>query len=530
MTLPPGMTQSAFSDALRQFESAVGEDWVFSAAEDVVLYRDAYSPFWDEEEERTASAAVAPDTVEQVQAVLRIANQHRIPIYPISTGRNLAYGGAAPVLSGSVVLDLKRMNRVLEVSEENAYALVEPGVSYFDLYRRIQDKGLKLMIDVPTPGWGSLIGNALDHGAGVTPMRDHWSTQCGMEVVLANGEVLRTGTGAMPNAKTWQQYKYGIGPYLDGIFSQSNFGVVTKMGFWLLPEPEVVRALRVTAQRHDDVFKIVEIMSNLTYSGVVDSQFTLTSPVLNGPRDAELAALAARSDGGSAQDWDRYAQNRDRPFWSVRFTFYGPQPVVDARWEHARVQYSSIPGVQFEDGPTYRFPMSPEQREQAPDKGMLGIPSLGNFFGRTPASPEVADGHMDFSVIVPMTGQEVLSALKVIGREFADAGVGARMGTISSFHLRTFILISSFPTMRADREFNRRVRAAYGRAVKVTADQGWGQYRSHAGFMDLALSKYSFNDNALARFHATLKDAVDPNGILSAGRYGIWPKGMRGPA
>jgi FAD/FMN-containing dehydrogenase len=528
MTLPPGMSQQDFSEALRRFETAVGKDWVFSAAEDVALYRDAYSPFWDEEEERTASAAVAPDTVEQVQAVVRIANQHRIPIYPISTGRNLAYGGAAPVLSGSVVLDLKRMNRVLEVSEENASALVEPGVSYFDLYRHIQDRNLKLMIDVPTPGWGSLVGNALDHGAGVTPMRDHWSTQCGLEVVLANGEVLRTGTGALPGAKTWQQYKYGLGPYLDGIFSQSSFGVITKMGFWLLPEPEVVRALRVTAPRHDDVIKMVEIMSHLTYSGVVDSQFTLTSPVLHGPRDAELEAMAARPGGGTAEEWDRYAESKDQPFWSVRFTFYGPQPIVDARWEYARQRYAAIPGAQFEDGPTYRFPMTREQREAAPDKGMLGIPSLQNFFGRTPATPEVADGHMDFSVVVPMAGRDVLAALKTIGRNFAAGGVGARMGAVSSFHLRTFIVISSFPLMRNDVDFNRRVRAAYESAVKVTAENGWGQYRSHAAFMDLAMSKYSFNDNVLSRFHATLKDAVDPNGILSAGRYGIWPKSMRG--
>ncbi len=44
--------------------------------------------------------------------------------------------------------------------------------------------------------------------------------------------------GAMPNAKTWQQYKYGVGPHVAGIFSQSNYGVVTKMGFWLYPQPD----------------------------------------------------------------------------------------------------------------------------------------------------------------------------------------------------------------------------------------------------------------------------------------------------
>lgn len=524
MIRPPGVGQREFSESIRQFQDAVGKEWVFTSDEDLALYRDAYSPFWDEEDERIASAAVAPDTVAQVQQVVRIANRYRIPLYTISTGRNLAYGGSAPALSGSVVLDLKRMNRVLDVSEQNAYALVEPGVSYFDLYRYIQDRGLKVMMDVPTPGWGSPLGNALDHGGGVTPMRDHFSTQCGMEVVLADGEVLRTGMGALPGAQTWQQYKFGIGPYVDGIFSQSNFGVVTKMGIWLLPEPEVVRALTVTAPRHDDAMQMVDIMANLTYTGVVDSQFSLTSPVLNGPRDAELEALASRPDGGAAADWDDYARRRNRNFWSVRFTFYGPEPVVNARWEYVRHRYSAIAGAQFQNGPTYRFPMTAKQREEAPDKGMLGIPSLANFSGRNPNSPEVADGHLDFSVVVPMNGRAVIEALKVLGRTFAEGGVGARLGTISSFHLRTFILISAFPTTRTRSEANRRSRAAYERAVKVAAQHGWGQYRSHAAFMELAMSPYSYNNNALSRFHTTLKNALDPNGILSAGRYGIRSK------
>jgi len=103
---PPGVNAKDFSDALKQFEEAVGKEWVFTSDEDVALYRDAYSPFWGEPEERMASAAVAPYTVEQVQAVMKAANEHKIPVYPISTGKNLGYGGSAPNLSGSVVLDL----------------------------------------------------------------------------------------------------------------------------------------------------------------------------------------------------------------------------------------------------------------------------------------------------------------------------------------------------------------------------------------------------------------------------------------
>jgi len=160
--LPPGVSPQTFEKAISRFEAAVGPRWVFTSDGDVALYRDAYSPFWGEPEERLASAAVAPASVEEVQAVVRVANELRIPIYPISTGRNLGYGGAAPALSGSVVLDLKRMNRVLDVSESNASALVEPGVSYFDLYRHIQERGIKLWMDQPDPGWGRPVGNTLD--------------------------------------------------------------------------------------------------------------------------------------------------------------------------------------------------------------------------------------------------------------------------------------------------------------------------------------------------------------------------------
>src|SRR6185312_16218213 len=238
MRLPPGVSQADFAAALRGFEAAVGKDWVFTSDDDTDLYRDAYSPFWGEPEEKMVSAAVAPASADEVQAVMRIANQFKVPIYPISTGKNLGYGGSAPVLSGSVVLDLKRMNRVLEVDEKNAFALVEPGVSYFDLYRYITDRGLKVMIDCPDPGWGSVIGNALDRGGGYTNAlyRNHFDAHCGMEVVLPNGELLRTGMGAMPGAQTWQQYKSGYGPWIDGLFSQTSLGVVTKMGIWLMPQ------------------------------------------------------------------------------------------------------------------------------------------------------------------------------------------------------------------------------------------------------------------------------------------------------
>jgi 4-cresol dehydrogenase (hydroxylating) len=74
----------------------------------------------------------------------------------------------------------------------------------------------------------SLVGNALDRGFGHTRYGDHFQTFCGLQIVLADGRVLETGFGHFPNARARWVFRYGIGPFVDGIFSQSNFGIVTR--------------------------------------------------------------------------------------------------------------------------------------------------------------------------------------------------------------------------------------------------------------------------------------------------------------
>jgi (+)-pinoresinol hydroxylase len=88
--LPPGVSAADFASALKEFEAAVGKDWVFTAQEDIHPYRDYFSMLKDQDDELVPSAAVSPDSVEQVQAVVRVANRYRIPLYAISTGKNFA--------------------------------------------------------------------------------------------------------------------------------------------------------------------------------------------------------------------------------------------------------------------------------------------------------------------------------------------------------------------------------------------------------------------------------------------------------
>lgn len=544
--LPPGVSAADFEAALKRFQEAVGKEWVFTSDEDVALYRDAYSPFWGEKDEILVSAAVAPESVEQVQSVVRTANTYKIPIYTISTGKNLGYGGSAPVLSGSVVLDLKRMNRILEVNEKNAYALVEPGVSYFDLYRYIQDKGLKLWIDVPDPGWGSPIGNSLDRGGGylMAQYRNHFDSHCGMEIVLANGEILRTGMGAMPGAQTWQEYKTGFGPWIDGIFSQSNFGVVTKMGFWLMPEPDAYLSGTVFVPRFQDLIPLVETLNYLENTRATNGMPDLGSPLLGIPMISELArnlaqappppapelaALLAKSVAGESPELQEYALKKGISYWSCKLSFYGAAKANEANWEYAQEKFSSIPGVKFVQNESYKLPLTPEQREQV-HKPQFGIPSLAMFSigARSAANPEPTNGHMWFSPIIPRTGEAVFEANRVFAEAAKEFGLPALSFSLPSCYWeRAFIYIFAFPITH-DIATNQKNRAAFKRLVERAAEHGWGEYRTAPAFQDTIMGTYAYNDHALLRFHEVLKDAVDPNGILSAGRYGIWPKHLRG--
>ena len=222
--------------AIARLRSVLDTEGLLTATADLAGFRDPFQhPAWRDFE---PGAVLLPTSTEQVQDIVRIANACKVPLWTSSQGRNNGYGGAAPRVCGSLVLSLRRMNRVLEVDEANAAALIEPGVSFFDLYNHLRASGSKLWMSVPDLGWGSVVGNTLDHGVGYTPNGDHVGQQCGMEVVLANGQLLRTGMGAMNNARATLVHKRNCGPSADGLFMQSNFGIVTKMGLWLMQPPE----------------------------------------------------------------------------------------------------------------------------------------------------------------------------------------------------------------------------------------------------------------------------------------------------
>lgn len=237
--------------------------------------------------QRRIPAALRPSQAASIQAIVRIAAQHRISLHPISTGRNWGYGSACPASDQCVVLDLSLLNRIIALDAELGTATIEPGVTQGQLREHLDGLGLDFM--VPTTGAGpsaSLVGNALERGYGITPYADHFAAVMGIEAVLPDGSLYRPRMTALGGEHVARGYRWGIGPYLDGLFAQSNFGIVTQMTIALAQRPAHVEAFYVFLDREDQLEPALRALRGLLRStgGLLGGV-----NILNGYRLASMA-------------------------------------------------------------------------------------------------------------------------------------------------------------------------------------------------------------------------------------------------
>lgn len=184
--------------------------------------------------QRTVLAILSPADTAQVQAVLRIAQRHRVPVSPTSGGKNWGYGGRAPVARRAVLLDLSRLARIVACDEALGTLTVKPGVTFAQAHAYLAAQGSTLRLTaIGSSPEASLVGNAMERGDGAGPHADVFAYACALCVVLPDGRLLRTGLSRYPGAKAQHVHRWGVGPSLDGLFTQSNLGVVTQMTFWL---------------------------------------------------------------------------------------------------------------------------------------------------------------------------------------------------------------------------------------------------------------------------------------------------------
>ncbi len=507
-TLAPGVSKADFAGAIKAMRGVVGDEWVFGDPDAVLPWGKTYIP--DPEGRHLPVGAVCPRTVEEVQEIVRIANKYKQPIWPVSTGKNMGYGMAAPATPGQIVLDLKRMNRILEVDPDLGTCLIEPGVTYQQLKDYLDDNNIPLWIDVPTVGpIASPVGNTLDRGVGYTPYGEHFTFQCGMEVVLPNAEVMRTGMGSIEGSTAWQAFKWGYGPYVDGLFTQSNFGIVTKMGMWLMPRPPVYKPFMIRHDNMGDVPKIIEAMRPLRVSSLVANCNLMMSA------SYQLAMFKRRNEivpDGRPLDDDsvkKAAKANGLGMWNTYFALYGTEQTVAAIEPIIRAQLTASGGevmtaAEMEGNPWFHH-------HQTLMQGGLNLDEIGLLRWRG-----AGGGLAWFAPVAAAKGNEAEAqtglARQILDKHGFDYTAAYAIGWRDLHHIIALLYDKSDP------EQEKKADVCYRELVTTFGKRGWASYRTGVNSMELVAQQYGQTNRD---FNKLLKNAIDPNGVIAPGKSGI---------
>ena len=497
------LTPSQVDVAWRRFSALLGDSGILRddrAAE----FRDPFEG--PDAPDHQPGFVVQPSSVAEVQACVRLAADLGIHLWTSSMGRNFGYGGSAPVVNGGVVLNLRRLNRVLEINTEQCYAILEPGVTFHALYQELRRRDAPLMMSVPDLGWGSVIGNALDHGYGYNIHGDHASALCGLEVVLADGSLLRTGQAAIAESPLWACHRRGFGPAMDDLFKQSNFGIVTKAGLWLSPRPEVIVTGTIRCDRDGDIVPLIDILRDLLLQGVLQGV-----PMIVGTPEP------AADEGGAGPFTMANLRKVLRPGrWNARIGLYGHEDMVSARRRILENALAKIPGAQL-DLRTYPGTVGPDDVEPR-DLIAAGIPNqvllerLHDVFGKSV-------GHMDFSPVLPSTGEAAQRAEALVRETLRKHDLIGPFGLLLTG--RSMVSASMLLFDSTDRNQVLRCRDAVRELYDHAAQWGCTAYRAHVSLVNHVAGKLDFNYHAMAKLQGAIKHALDPAGVLSPGNHGI---------
>ncbi len=488
--------------------------------------------------QQKVSAILRPDSRDQVQSCLRVATRYGIPIYPVSSGKNWGYGSQVPPSDGCALIDLRRMKRILDFNENLAYVTVEPGVTQQQLFDYLRERNSRLWIDATgSSPECSLVGNTMERGFGHTPYGDHLANACAFEVVLPNGEILETGSARLEDSQSASVYRWGVGPSVDGLFTQSSLGIVTRMTVWLMPAPEHFQAFFFSCEREDGLADIVEALRPLRLNGTLRSaihignDYKVLAGIQQYPWDEPMPLSPAQMR--------KFRRKMNFGPWNGSGGLYGTRAqVAEARRAVKRALSGKVKKLQFLDDRLLRFAsrfsrpfhlitgwdLSKALKLVKPVYGLMkGIPtdrSLASVYWRKRTAPPAqmdpdrdGCGLLWCAPVAPAEGRhaEILAELssEILLRHGFEPMLSFTMITE-----RALICVISITYDREVAGEDDRARACHDELQDELMARGYVSYRLGIQSMHHMNDQGTYGDLLTA-----LKQHVDPSGILAPGRY-----------
>lgn len=463
---------------------------------------------------RVIPLVVRPGCEEDVANIIRVANEHRVALYPISTGRNWGLGSKLPAQDGCVLVDLSRMNRIIEVSDDFAYAIIEPGVTQLQLATYLKDRHPGLTFNFTGSfAHTSIVGNVLERGDG---FHARVEDMLGVRGILGSGREFEAGGfwehvgGRVPSHAS----RYVAGPDLCGLFGQSAFGIVTRLVFRLIVRPQRRCIFWGTAD-DEHLERLVDAVNTIAREGVVNRgsiNIGYANRFVQGAQSMGATPSATAAPQPSAE-WNFYILYSGTERTTAALT----QDLTEAFGPVCRVVGNYTVGQDGEPAshlPPFLHPLI------APLHGLPDTESIKKIYQLTgtplPSDPRAIDADQTpFGMkccipVVPTRPAEVRRAATLV----AEAGAKFGMNIKPSFYADGRVLITMH--FRTDEPAQvRRAEACEVWLWNALVEAGFLPYRASIDQMPrLTALRPAFFE--LVR---DLKDALDPNGIIAPGRY-----------
>lgn len=501
-------------------------------------------------------------TTERVQAVIlpanecelgecvKEANKHHIAIHPVSRGKNWGYGSRVPLLDNSVIIDMSRMNRILDYDEDLAYVTIEPGVTFQQLYDFLREKKSDLIIS--TTGGStdsSVMANALDRGIGTGLYAERFAHVCGMEVVLPDGATIATGMQRFGDIKAAKLYKWGMGPSMDGLFSQSNYGIVTKITVWLMKSPEHFKLLFYKISDSKKLPALMDVLRELAMSGIVRpaitvyNNFRILSTMVQYPwgkctpgidkSDDVIATIRAAVPAVSiVGEWNGEISirgiNKEHADLQAKIVEEAIRPHVDET-VIVEVAKDEIRDLHQKHYGVKNIPHDANIIKSFLVRKYIGIPDSAAikqaYWRKKQPVPDdmVPDrdkcGLIWICPVVPFTGSDVEKSVNIITSVIEKHGYEPSV-SLQCLSERAINVIASIAWDREVAGEDAKAEACYAELTEALHIAGYEAYRNTTKGMHIKAQGDHIPDEYM-RMLNKIKIALDPENILSTGRYNI---------